>query len=148
MDAVFLKKTIDAVMRTEGFVRKGSSWCLSSEEVVACLALRKSTHGNYFYLDVSASLIVGGQKTAVASLSMNALKLVMEDSDRDILAQALDIGLNSTVCPLIFTEVMRSRVLMVCKNYSRLDYLRQAYKEKLFDGALIGWKMREVLEGG
>lgn len=146
MNALKLKKMIDGVMRPEGFLRKGSSWNHSSKEVSVSLLLRKSTHGNYFYLDVDASLVEEGARSAVNSLTMNALKFVLEEADRDFLARALEIESNFDVNSIDFEKVIRKWILEACRSYLSLDSLREIFRTGGLTGALIGWKMRETLE--
>lgn len=145
MDALTIKKAIDAVSRADGFTRKGSTWSFTSGNVVSSLLLRKSTHGDYFYLDVSVKIIRNGElKGDENSIHLNASKFV-DKSEHEGLARALDLELSSERDIEKLIEIVRLQILPKCRSYADLEHLKKAYREGELAGALVGWRVRDEL---
>lgn len=46
-----LIKLLDNIIKPYGFIKKGSDWYLSTNEIIKIITLQKSSYGNYYYLN-------------------------------------------------------------------------------------------------
>lgn len=60
IDGNSLRKAINEVMRAHGFVRKGSTWYQSREDVVAVFNLQRSAFANTYFLNIGFFLPASG----------------------------------------------------------------------------------------
>lgn len=143
-----LQRAIDSVVGGEGFKRRGATWFLTCPDVVFLIEMRKSDHGNYYYLDcgiiiksISDNLISKINKCHI-QFSMNYLAA----TEADTIVKGLDIeeateaDLNS-LCLLI-----KKRCLPMLLELSSLSGLAIHYKKDKFKGALLLWQARELIE--
>ena len=148
MNSRSLKASINAVVREFGFNGKGSSYYLVCADVVLAMSLRKSTHGNYYYLDCGINLIAlsGDAMPGVSDCGIQFSLNVLAGEDVSIIVKALDMdsAQEDDVANLVL--LMRRQCLPQLLDMSSLAALRNMYKQGRLKGSLLLKQAREVLE--
>jgi hypothetical protein len=148
MKSQLLKASINAVVREFGFNSKDWSYYLVCSDVVLVISLRKSTHGNYCYLDCGINLIAlsGDAMPSVSDCGIQFSLNVLAGEDVSVIVKALDMdsAQEDDVANLVL--LMRRQCLPQLLDMSSLAVLRNMYKQGRLKGALVLKQAREVLE--
>ena len=148
IDKLLLKRSINSVLSEAGFLRKGSCWYLASPDVIALIALRKSDHGAYYYLDCGFSLKaisdVQQPKINHCHIQFNLNSLAADDSQ--IFITGLDLGLAKETDIGNLVALIKERCLPQVVEMSSVRGLRRRYLADGLKGALLFWEARKLLE--
>jgi Domain of unknown function (DUF4304) len=149
VDSQLLKTSISTVLREYGFKGKGSNFYLPCDDVVLVVSLRKSTHGNYYYLDCGVELrVLSGdiapKRAGDCRIQFNFNALAGESVSIMVKALDMESAQDNDVANLI--SLMREQCLPQFIAISSLVAIRDMYKRGALGSALLLKKAREVLE--
>lgn len=148
IDKLTLIRAIDAATSTIGFQRKNTSWYLVNSDTIILINLRKSTHGNYFYLDCGINLLVLSDerypKINNCHIQFNFGVLAGEESPK--LIKCLDLDASDDEDGQALSVLLRERCLPSLIALATRKNLRVQYQSGKMQFALLLWQAREILE--
>lgn len=148
IESDLLNSSIRAVLFDFGFQRKRSCYFMRCPETLLVVELRKSTHGNYYYLDCGINILsLANEEVPRANnchVQFNFNLLAVENVE--ILGRALDIE-SATMNDLeSLTRLMRERCLPTFLCMKSVSDLRRLYASGKLKGFLLLGPARSLLE--
>lgn len=148
IESKLLNSSIRAVVSDFGFQGTRSCYYLRCPETILVVELRKSTHGNYYYLDCGICILslandtVPRAKNCHIQFNFNLLAV----DDVEIVTRALDIE-SATVDDVEgLTKLMKERCMPQFLGMQSMGDLRKRYANGELKGFLILGSARSLLE--
>jgi len=141
------KKLLSEVFAGAGFLKKGSSWYLSSEEIVIVVNLQQSDYAIKYYLNIGIYIkslgVADFPKENHCHIQSRLGNLFPAELSMIEKACSLEYAKQSDVLELV--ALLGSQFATLCNRVLTLAGLKEVWAEKLFSRALVLKQAKELL---